>query len=137
MPRGRKAKGKLPQEKPRNRSNRRSNRIIEPHSNLADDVLINLLCTEGDRLSREVIDEIVRGGDAVVDPLTWLVMDIPAWRGRPPTHWAPVHATFALGAIGGENALMGLITAAEHAEACACERGVTALPAMFARFGAG
>jgi hypothetical protein len=41
-----------------------------------------------------------------------------------------------LGAIGGEDAFLGLLTAAEHAEACACERVTGALPAMFGRSGA-
>jgi hypothetical protein len=104
-------------------------------SDLTDDLLINLLFTEGDRLSREVIDEIVRRGDAVVDPLTWLVMDVRAWRAEQPAQWAPIHATFALGAIGGENTLLGLLTAAEHAEAYACEPVISALPAIFGRIG--
>ncbi len=110
--------------------------MVTNHSALTDDVLINLLLTEGDRLSRDVIDEIVRRGHAVVDALTWLVMDSRTWRAEPPAQWAPIHATFALGAIGGENTLLGLLTAAEHAEACACEQVITALPAIFGRFGA-
>jgi hypothetical protein len=71
-----------------------------------------------------------------VDPLTWLVMDVEAWRAAPPAHWAPTHAVFALGAIGGEPALMGLLAAAEHAEACGAEPVIAALPAIFARVGA-
>jgi hypothetical protein len=106
-------------------------------ADLKDDVLINLLCSEGDRLSRRVIDEIVRRGNAVVDPLTWMVIDVNAWRSGPPAHWAPIHATFALGAIGGENTLLGLLTAAEHAAACGCEPVIAALPSIFGRFGAG
>ncbi len=107
------------------------------HSALADDVLVNLLLTQGDQLSRDVISEIVRRGHALVDPLTWLVMDSQTWRAEPPAQWAPIHATFALGAIGGENTLLGLLTAAEHAEASGCEPVIAALPSIFGRFGAG
>lgn len=110
--------------------------MTTPYANAPDDLLISLLFTEGDRVSRDLIDEIIGRGPAMADPLTWLVMDVQAWRADPPAHWAPIHAVFALGAIGGEPALMGLLAAAEHAEACGAEPVTAALPAIFARVGA-
>jgi hypothetical protein len=109
--------------------------MTTPYANAPDDLLISLLFTEGDRVSRDLIDEIIGRGPAMVDPLTWLVMDVEAWRAAPPAHWAPIHAVFALGGIGGEPALMGLLAAADHAEACGAEPVIAALPAIFARVG--
>jgi hypothetical protein len=100
-----------------------------------DDALLGLLSTEEDRLPRAAVDEIIARGTQLVHPLTWLVMDPSNWQADRPTWWAPIHATYLLAAIGGEDALMGLLLAADHAEAHECEWVLTALPAMLGRQG--
>jgi hypothetical protein len=100
-----------------------------------DDALLGLLSTEEDRLPRAAVDEIIARGTQLVHPLTWLVMDPSNWQADRPTWWAPIHATYLLAAIGGEDAFMGLLLAADHAEAHECEWVLTALPAMLGRQG--
>jgi hypothetical protein len=106
------------------------------YAELADDALFNLLSTEGDALPRAAADEIVARGAQLIHPLTWMVMDPSSWQAKGPAWWAPIHATYLLGAIGGEDTLMGLLTAAEHAEAVRCDWVLSALPAIFGRMGA-
>ncbi|HET8760793.1 MAG TPA: SEC-C metal-binding domain-containing protein [Nitrospiria bacterium] len=106
------------------------------YAELTDDALLGLLFTEADRLPRAAADEIIARGPQLVHPLTWLAMDPSNWQADFPAGWAPIHATYLLGAISGEDALMGLLTAAEHAESVDCDWVLSALPAIFSRMGA-
>ncbi|MFZ5863155.1 MAG: YecA family protein [Nitrospirota bacterium] len=106
------------------------------YTELTDDALLALLSTEEDRVPRAAVDEIIARGPRMVHPLTWLAMDPSNWQAEGPAWWAPIHATYLLSAIGGEDAFMGLLVAADHAEAADCEWVLTALPAMFGRQGA-
>jgi len=106
------------------------------YTEFTDDALLGLLSTEEDRVPRAAADEIIARGPQMVHPLTWLAMAPSNWQADGPAWWAPIHATYLLGAIGGEDAFMGLLVAADHAEANECEWVLTALPAMLARQGA-
>jgi hypothetical protein len=103
---------------------------------LSDDALLALLSTEEDRLPRAAVDEIIVRGPQLVHPLTWLVMDPSSWEAEGPAWWTPIHAAYLLAAIGGEDAFMGLLLAADHAESHECEWVLTALPSMLGRQGA-
>ncbi|MFZ5877276.1 MAG: YecA family protein [Nitrospirota bacterium] len=107
------------------------------YADLSDDALLGLLSTEEDRLPRAAADAIIARGARMVPPLTWVVMDPSNWQTDSSAWWAPIHAAYLLAAIGGEDAFMGLLTAADHAEAHECEWILTALPAMLGRQGAG
>ena len=67
---------------------------------LANEELVDLLFREEDRLPRQVIDEVIGRGGEIVPLLADIVMDRLAWTDALPEWWAPVHATYALGAIG-------------------------------------
>jgi hypothetical protein len=109
---------------------------VRSYSALTDDALIGLLFTESDLLPREAVDEMISRGSRMADPLTWIVMDPASWRADGPSRWAPIHATLVLGAIGGDAAVLGLLTAADQADACHCRVVLDALPSIFGRFGA-
>src|SRR5688572_3744865 len=82
-----------------------------PYSDLSDSDLLDLLSTEEDRLPRAAVDEIVSRGRRMIKPLTKLVAGRKQWGGKGPLYWRPIHATYLLGAIGGEDAVTGLMHA--------------------------
>lgn len=78
---------------------------------LTDDQLIEFLRTQEDRLPREVVDEFVRRGERMIAPLTEICRDERSWKQADALYWAPVHATFILGATGDERSARGLLAA--------------------------
>jgi hypothetical protein len=76
---------------------------------LSEEQLIESLWTAEDRLTREVVDEFVSRGERMIWRLTGLCRDEHSWTQEGPASWAPVHATFILGAFGDSRALMGLL----------------------------
>jgi hypothetical protein len=66
-----------------------------------DAALLELLRTEEDRLPRAAAEEILRRGAALREALADLCREERAWRRTDAASWAPVHATFLLGALGG------------------------------------
>src|SRR5262245_60668975 len=84
---------------------------------LSDEELISLLRTEEDRLPRPIVDEFVRRGERIVDPLVRMCRDEGSWAAEPPAAWAPLHAVLILGAIGSPRALPGLLAAVREAAA--------------------
>jgi hypothetical protein len=84
-------------------------------ASFTDDRLFDLLLTAGDTLPREAVDEFVRRGDRVIEPLAAICRDPRAWQEfEEPLLWRPLHATFILGAIGGPAAVPGLVAALRH-----------------------
>ncbi|MGH9024120.1 MAG: SEC-C metal-binding domain-containing protein [Acidimicrobiia bacterium] len=88
-----------------------STRATTAIETLTDDQLLGLLRTEEDRLSRAAVDEFIRRGDRLVEPLAAICGDEKAWDQSDALFWTPVHATYLLGAIGTERALDGLLAA--------------------------
>lgn len=78
---------------------------------LSDERLLDFLRLEEDRVPRTVAEEIVSRGDRLRGPLAELCADDHAWRQDGPGFWIPVHAAYLLGAIGGPEALPGLLDA--------------------------
>ena len=67
---------------------------------LSDERLIGLL-RQGDAVvTRPVIEEVARRGTGVLPQLEAILDDEALWDCDPPAMWAPVHATFALHAMG-------------------------------------
>lgn len=82
---------------------------------LTDPELLQLLEVEEDRLPREVVDEFVRRGDRMLEPLTTICDDPETWQGhRSP--WLGLHAALILGAIGGAGTMPGLLAALRRSE---------------------
>lgn len=100
---------------------------------LTDEKLIERLFNEGDRLSRAVVEEIVRR--RMVARLAGIVSDPFNWNEPLPAWWAPVHAVYALGAIGTAETVLPLCRALRYAEACENDWVTEDLPAIFGRIG--
>ncbi|MBI3856767.1 MAG: hypothetical protein HY293_13850, partial [Planctomycetes bacterium] len=66
---------------------------------LTEDQLIEALHTSEDRLTREIVDACVARGERMIWRLTELCRDERSWTQTGPSFWAPVHATFILGAF--------------------------------------
>lgn len=76
---------------------------------LTEAQLIELFHTGEDRLTRELVDECVARGERMIWRLTDLCRDERSWTQTGPAFWAPVHATFVLGAFEDSRALMGVL----------------------------
>jgi len=105
------------------------------YETLSDEALVKLLFTEEDRLPRLAVDEFVARGERTIHPLTEIIEEPLNWMDSTAAWWAPIHATFILGAIGGIRAIPGLLKAIEMAEANDCDWVTSAIPSMFRPFG--
>jgi hypothetical protein len=101
---------------------------------LTDEKLVKLLLTEGDRLDRSVVDEIVRRG-GLVGRLGPLVADPYNWNEPLPSWWAVVHAVYILGAVGTPDTVLPLLRSVRYAEACENDWVLEDAPAIFGRIG--
>ena len=104
------------------------------YETLTDADLLRLLETEEDRLPRAAMDESVRRAERMVELLTVICRDETAWR-REKSGWQAIHATFILGAIGGERALPGLLSALVFADAHNVDWVCEALPGIVGSVG--
>lgn len=102
---------------------------------LDNDELIDLLFTEEDRLPQEAAEEIVRRGEELIDELTGIVLDRSLWTAELPDWWAPVHATYLLGALATETVIMPMLSSLRWSDAYDCEWVVEELPSMFGTIG--
>ena len=100
---------------------------------LTDDELVDLLYTAADRLPREAVDEFLRRSRRLLPRLAEIVSDKRAWTQQLPEWWAVVHATYILGAMENEEALIPLLTALRWADAFDCDWVTEDLPSMFGR----
>ena len=106
------------------------------YSSMTDSDLLRLLETEEDHLPREAVDEFVRRGERMIEPLTARCRDETAWQTDGNAFWAAVHATFILATIGDERAVTGLMGALVQAEVRHVEWVTDTLPSMFGKIGA-
>lgn len=100
-----------------------------------NDELIDLLFTEEDRLPKSAVDEIVRRADELLPALTGIALDRVLWTADLPDWWAPVHATYILGAIGTEETIMPLLASLRWADAYDNEWITEDLPSIFGSIG--
>ena len=106
------------------------------YDQLTDEALFDLLFTEEDRLPRDAVNEFVARGTRMVERLADLTTDSEAWQAELPAFWAPIHATYILGAIGGAGIVPALICAMEHAYAQDCDWITGEIPSIMGRLGA-
>ena len=97
--------------------------------------LIDALYTEEDRLSRETVDEFLAGGERVIWRLTDLCRDERSWTQTGAELWAPVHATYILGAFGDSRALMGLLASLRWSARYDVDWVYGKLPSILGRIG--
>lgn len=108
-----------------------------PLADISDEALLARLSTDGDRMPREVVDEIVRRGARMVAPLAAICADEDAWYEEDgDASWKPIHATFILGAIGGERAVDGLLEALDWATALEVDWVTEVMASMLGAIGA-
>jgi len=109
---------------------------LRTYATFSDEALVKLLFTEEDRLPRLAVDECVARGERLVGQLTELIGDSRNWTAPMSAWWAPIHATFILGAIGGIHVIPGLLKAMEMAEIYECDWVSDMIPAIFRSLGA-
>ena len=102
---------------------------------LSDEELVRLVFTEEDRLPMEFAREVISRGERIVARLDEVASEHCAWHRSGAAWWAPVHAVFLLGAIGGEAAIDPLIDALLLAEEFENEWVTEELPPIFGRLG--
>lgn len=100
-----------------------------------NDELLRLLSSEGDRLSRSIVDECVQHGASLIPSLSSIVRDEWSWRKDGVEWWAAIHATCILGAIGGERVVAPLVAALRMASVWECDWVTEMLPSMFGAIG--
>lgn len=92
-----------------------------PYQEFSEDDLVRLLFTEEDRLPRAAVDEFLRRGERMIPFLAEIVSDQLNWTRGVPEWWAVVHATFILGAMGTESAIVPFLRALRWADAFDCD----------------
>ena len=105
------------------------------YSILDSDKLVNLLFTEEDRLPRAAVDEFIKRGNSIIEPLSQIVLEESNWDKDAPEFWAPIHAVFILGAIGTQEAVSPLITAIKWSVEYDADWIFEAFPAIFGKIG--
>jgi hypothetical protein len=102
---------------------------------LTEEQLIELLYTEEDRLTRDVVDECVSRGEPMLWRLTELCREERSWMQTGPAFWAPVHATFILGAFEDARSLMGLLASLRWSAKYDVDWVYEKLPSIIGRLG--
>ncbi len=102
--------------------------------NLSDAALLSLLFEMEDRLPREVVDEIIWREERMVEPL-WNIIRDNYDISNNISYWAIIHATYILGAIGGQETITPLIMSLRYADANDCDWIYEYLPSIFGKIG--
>jgi hypothetical protein len=102
---------------------------------LSNDELMDLFYADEDRLPRAAMFEAIERGGEMVPMLADVVMDRMSWTDGLPEWWAPVHATYALGAIGGRDVLTPLLAALRWSDAYDNEWVTEDLPSILGALG--
>jgi len=100
-----------------------------------NDELIEMLFTQKDCVSRATAYEIIRRGEELTPALSDIVMDKWIWTADSPDWWAPVHATYLLGAIGGQDVLSPLLSSLRWSDAYDNEWVTEDLPSILGSLG--
>jgi len=100
-----------------------------------EEQLVSLLHTEEDRLTRDIVDEFVARGEKMIWRLTQLCREESSWMQTGPAFWAPVHATFILGAFEDSRALMGLLASLRWSAKYDIDWVYEKLPSILGRIG--
>jgi hypothetical protein len=102
---------------------------------LSEGQLIELLHSEEDRLERQVVDDGLSLGERMIWRLTELCRDERSWTLTGAGFWAPVHATYILGAFEDSRALMGLLASLRWSARYGVDWVFEKLPSILGRVG--
>jgi hypothetical protein len=102
---------------------------------LTETELIASLHTEEDRVSRELVDACLARGERMMWRLTEICRDESSWTQNGSAFWAPIHATFILGAYEDSRALMGLLASLRWSAKYDVDWIYEKLPAILGRLG--
>lgn len=105
------------------------------YKRMHNEELAELLFTEEDRLGRAAADEIIERASEFLPILSDIAMDRALWITDIPEWWAPIHATYLLGAIGGHSVLVPLMSALRWADAYDNEWITEDLPSILGSLG--
>lgn len=97
--------------------------------------LLELLFTDEDRLPRTAVNEMIRRSDEIIQSLSAIVMGKTLWTANLPEWWAPVHATYILGAIGSKESVIPLFSSLKWADAFDNEWVVEDMPSIMGSLG--
>jgi hypothetical protein len=102
---------------------------------LTETQLIASLHTEEDRVTRDLVDACVARGERMMWRLTEICRDESSWTQNGAAFWAPVHATFILGAFEDSRALMGLLASLRWSAKYDVDWVYEKLPSILGRLG--
>jgi hypothetical protein len=102
---------------------------------LSEAQLIELLHSEEDRLERQVVDDGLSLGERMIWRLTEICRDERSWTLTGAGFWAPVHATYILGAFEDSRALMGLLASLRWSARYGVDWVFEKLPSILGRIG--
>lgn len=105
------------------------------YKHMHNEELIDLLFTEEDRLPLSAVQEIVYRSSETFPLLSEIVVDKILWTAEPPDWWAPIHATYIVGAIGGPDSLGPLMSALRWSDAYDNEWVTEDLPLILGALG--
>jgi hypothetical protein len=102
---------------------------------LGDTELVHLLHIGEDRITRDIVDDCIAGGERMIWRLTDLCRDERSWTKTGSGFWAPVHASYILGAFQDSRALMGLLASLRWSARYGVDWVHEKLPSMLGRIG--
>jgi hypothetical protein len=102
---------------------------------LHNEELIDLVFTKEDRLTKGEVAEMIRRGTEILPTLSEIVMDRAFWVAELPEWWAPIHAAYVIGAIGGRESLTPLLSAIRWSDAYENEWVSEELPSILGSLG--
>lgn len=109
--------------------------ILEQSQRLGETELVHLLHIGEDRITRDIVDDCVAGGERMIWRLTDLCRDERSWTKTGSGFWAPVHASYILGAFQDSRALMGLLASLRWSARYGVDWVHEKLPSMLGRIG--
>ncbi|MDP2866220.1 MAG: DUF1186 domain-containing protein, partial [Elusimicrobiota bacterium] len=108
---------------------------VDSYAALPDAALLRLLFTGGERLPREFALEAISRGERLTPALAEILKNEKNWTADLPRYWAVIHASYLLGAIGGEKAVEPLIAALLYGSKYDNDWVTEELPSIFGQLG--
>src|SRR5437870_5351306 len=106
--------------------------LLENPAMMSDEDLLETLFIARDTLPRKVVDEFIVRGSMMVESLWDIIANDNHWKNyEGGGWWAVIHATFIIGAIGGDQAIIPLIMSMRFCDAYDCDWVHEALPSIF------
>ncbi len=108
-----------------------------PFTRAGDPALLDLLYTEEDALPPQAVEEILRRGATLAEPLARILEDEALWKDEGPRGWAVLHASLLLASLKPPAAFHRLLAALDRADLHGVDYLLEEMPAVLASFGPG